>query len=234
MLTQYQQRTQLLLGDKDEARFNVDDLTLYINMARGQLASETECVRVLATLSVDSTTQVHQFSAISLGVSGVNAVISINQITYAVASGSKALHTRPFSWFNTYILSQPNPTPGPPAVWTQYSPGSTGSFYLNVLDGTYSLSLDCICQPNDLADDSSPEAISYPLTDAVPFFSAYYAALSTGDDDRAKRMYDEYQKFTGLGKIGDIPSVLPLSFTGSVDPFMQNRLGVQQQKGGQP
>ncbi len=234
MLDQYLQRTQLLLSDKSFEVFNELDLTNFINMARGQLATETECIRINGTLAVTAPTQVYPFSTISLGGAvGVNAVISVNQISYAVASGQKILHSRPYAYFNTYILSQPVPTAGPPSSWTQYGPGSTGSIYINLPDGPYTLTLDTACYPLDLTDDSSPEAISYPLTDAIPFFSAYYAAMTVGDLERSKRMYDEYSKFVGRGKIADMPSVLPQNFQSNSDginpasdPFLANRLGV--------
>lgn len=229
MLDQYLQRTRLLLTDADFSVFNEDDLTNYINMARGQLAAESDCIRVYGTLAVTAASQQYSFSTINLGgAAGVQGVLSVNQITYAVASGQKAMHSRPFAWFNQFILSQPVPTPGPPASWCQYGPGSLGSLFINLLDGAYTLSLDTECYPINLVDDTTVEAIPYTLTDAVPFFAAYFAALTTGNTDKAKAMFDEYQKFVGLGKIGDMPSVLPGNFSSGSDPFLANRLGLQQ------
>ncbi len=228
MLDQYVQRTQLLLKDPSFEVFNDGDLTNYVNMARGQLAGQTECVRVLGTLAVTSSSQLYGFTSIQLGgLTSVQAVFSVNQITYAVGSGQKSLHSRSFPWFNTYILSQPAPTPGPPAVWCQYGPGVNSDLYVNVLDGAYTLSLDCSCQPSNLSTDADAESIPYPLTDAVPFFAAYFAALTMGDKDKASDMYDEYKKFVGSGKGIDRPSVLPGNFGPDGDPFSPNRLGIQ-------
>lgn len=229
MLDQYLQRTRLLLTDADFSVFNEEDLVNYINMARGQLAAESDCIRVYGTLPVTAASQQYAFSTINLGgAAGVQGVLSVNQITYAVASGQKALHSRPFPWFNQFILSQPVPTAGPPASWCQYGPGALGSLFINLLDGPYTLSLDTECYPINLVDDTTAEAIPYTLTDAVPFFAAYFAALTTGNTDKAKAMFDEYQKFVGLGKLGDMPSVLPSNFSSGNDPFLANRLGLQQ------
>jgi hypothetical protein len=160
--------------------------------------------------------------------------VSINQITYTVASGQKPLHSRPFPWFNQYILAQPVPVAGPPTTWCPYGPGTLSSIYVNLPDGPYTLNLDTICQPNNLAQDADYEAIPYPLSDAVPFISAYLAAMTMGLDDKAERMWKEYRKFVALGDEGGIPAVLPSNFDGKMgDIFTQNRLAIQPQSRGQ-
>jgi len=46
-LTAYQQELQQLLGDEAEKRFNLANLTKFINRARRKIAGATQCVRVL-------------------------------------------------------------------------------------------------------------------------------------------------------------------------------------------
>jgi len=46
-LTAYQQQVQRLLHDPQASYYPVNDLTAYINLARGQIALEGQCVRVL-------------------------------------------------------------------------------------------------------------------------------------------------------------------------------------------
>lgn len=230
MLDQYLQRTQLLLADQSFEIFNPDDLTNFINMGRGQLAGEAECIRVYGDLSVDSTAQQYSFSSVTLTgfTSSVLGVLHVRQISYAIGQGQAALHSRTFPYFNTYILSQPLPTPTFPKVWSQYGQGTLGTLFFNVLDGPYALKLDTVCYPINLIDDTTPEALPYQFTDAVPFYAAYYAAMTVGAADAAKAWYDEYEKFVQRARAAATPGVLPTNFAQPPDPFVGNRLGLQQ------
>ena len=52
-------------------------------------------------------------------------------------------------------------------------------------------------------DSTTPEAIPYLWTDAVPFFAAYYALLSAQAGQRqgdADRMFARYQEFTNRAR----------------------------------
>jgi hypothetical protein len=46
-LTAYQQQTQRLLHDPNATYFSISDITAYINIARGQIAMEGQCIRQL-------------------------------------------------------------------------------------------------------------------------------------------------------------------------------------------
>lgn len=235
MLDQYMQRTQLLLNDPSFEMFNDGDLTNYINMARGQIAGEAECVRAYATLAVADTTQQYPFSSISLSgyTASVLGVLNVRQATYAIASGQKQMYSRPFPWFNSFILSQPVPVAGPPATWSQFGQGANGTLFINLVDQTYTLSLDTVCYPVPLVDDTTEEAIPYQWTDAVPFYAAYFAALTVGNKDQADAMWKEYEKFMGRSRGAATPSVLPTNFAQPPDPFINNRLGLQTGRGQQ-
>ena len=56
MLYEYLQDTQRLLRDQTQQLFNTEDLTRYINMARRQIAKETQCIRVLPPISAGIST----------------------------------------------------------------------------------------------------------------------------------------------------------------------------------
>ena len=47
MLFEYQQEVQQLLGDQSEQKFNLADLTNFINRARRKIAAATQCIRCL-------------------------------------------------------------------------------------------------------------------------------------------------------------------------------------------
>lgn len=226
-LFSYMQRVQLLLKDENFEQFNDEDVIRFINMGRGQIAATTQCIRVLGTLAVTAASQVYAFSAITGLGTGVAGAMNVQQVTYSVASGKKFVHVRPWPYFNLFYLSQPAPTAGPPVAWAQYAQGSAGSLYVNVLDGAYTLNVDCTAYPSDLALDADTEAIPYSWQDSIPFFACYLLAMTAQNFDVAEKFWKEFQKFVEMARAGANPSIMPLSFNGSPDPFRDNRLGIQ-------
>lgn len=232
MLDQYLQRTQLLLGDTSFEFFNEPDLTTYVNIARGQLAGESECIRLYRTLDVSDASQEYAFASIDLtGITtSVLGVLNVRQASFTVATGAKPLHSRPWPWFQQYVLSQPVPTAGPPSTWSQLGQGASGTLYVNILDGAYTLNLDVVGYPVNLTDDSTPEAIPYTWTDAVPYYAAYLALFAV-NPEKADRMFKEYERFVARARSNATPSVLPGNYPQSPDMMMANRLGMQQKAG---
>ena len=51
MLFEYLQQTQRLLADPNQAIFNIDDLTYYINLARNEVAAQGQCIRRVSPVS---------------------------------------------------------------------------------------------------------------------------------------------------------------------------------------
>lgn len=232
MLDTYLQRTQLLLGDQTFETFNEPDLVTYINIGRGQIAGAAECVRVYVTLAVTAASQQYAFSSITLGSysTSVQGVLNVRQIAYSVGDGQKPLYARPFPYFQQFVLGTAVPQAGPPKIWSQFGQGALGTLFFNKLDAAYTLSLDAVAYPIDLTDDSTPEALPYQWTDAVPFFAAYYALMAV-DPERSAMMYREYEKFEARARAQTTPAVLPGNAAQSTDPFMPNRLGMQSKAG---
>lgn len=78
-----------------------------------------------------------------------------------------------------------------PIIACQFGQGDQGTFQLSpVPNQVYPLELDCLGLPVDLIDDSTPEAIPYPWTDAVPFYAAWLA-LQERDDSRAEQIAEK-------------------------------------------
>ena len=106
----------------------------------------------------------------------------------------------------------------------------TGSIFVDPLPDTgYVAKLDAVCYPVDLVDDTTPEAIPYPWTDAVPFFAAYYALLSSQNATRqadADRMMARYSEFVSRARRTSNASVLPMTYEQSGDPTESNKLGL--------
>ena len=235
MLYSYMQRTQLLMSDVRDVAINPDDLVTYINIARGQLAGDSECVRNYATLALASNTRQYNFSSIVLGSpsAGIQGVLNIRQALINSGSGLQWIRPRAFEWFTLFRLNNPAPTTGMPNEYAQYNQGANGSIFVDpVPSGSFTLTLDTVCHPANLALDSDTEVIPYPWTDAVPFYAAYWAYMSLQMKDRADAMFTMYQVFTQRGRDQSTPSVLPYIRDQAQDPTVVNKIGVKVSPGG--
>lgn len=233
MLNQYLQMCQLLLKDPKEERFNIFDLQVFVNQARGQVAIESGCIQNYATMTVDDTSQQWPFTGIVLapGTTGVAGVLNVEMITFQIAGGARRVTTREWPFFNDEVLNNPAPVATWPYIWAQYGRGVAGVLFFNVLDGQYNLNLDTTCYPLPLTSNSSPDAIPFPWTDAVPYYAAYLALLTAQQPEAADAMFKLYELFTERGTRFSTSSVLPEQFSHTPDPFSVNRLGVTMSRG---
>jgi hypothetical protein len=218
-------------------------------MARGELAGEAECIRVIGTIQTSIGIRNYNFSGISLGTpstTGVAGAIHIRRISYNVALGQRWFAPRGWEYFDLYFLNNPVPVNGPPSEWSQYSQGASnvgalsgigagsqisGSFYLDPPpDLVYTLNCDCVCYPIVLSTDTDVEAIPYLFTDAVPYFATYLALLSAQTSARqadAERMFGYYQTFLQRARHFSNPSVNRGMYQQEPDPTRINKLGLQ-------
>ena len=255
MLTFYETQTKALLQNPGapSTLYSLTDIDRWINVARGQLSGESECIRVIGTVSTVIGQAVYPFSSVNIGVAattGIQGIINIQTMQYVVASGQAWMRPRNWPWFQLYHLNNPVPVQGPPQVWSQYGQGSSGqgsitgigtgtmasgSFYIDPPpDQIYKLNCDCTCYPIALAADTDVEAIPYLWTDAVPFFAAYYALLSSQTSARqadANRMFEAYKEFLERGRQFSNPSVNRYLYQQAKDPTQLNKLGIQPKQG---
>lgn len=245
MLTAYINQTRRLLQNPSAptALYSDADLTSWINIARGQLAGEAECIRRFCNLTTTPLTQVYNFSSLAHGtpaVTGVQGVIHVRSIRYDVGTtGHRWIAPRPWEWFELYVLNDPVPEPTYPKIWSQYGQGAEpdatgssngGSFYINVPDLVYLLNCDCVCYPIPLIDDTTVEAIPYLWIDAVPFFAAYYALLSAQSNVRvadAERYFNTYKMFVERARRAANPSVNRWMYQQGGDPAAGAKLQAQ-------
>lgn len=234
MLDAYLTQTRQLLQNPAAPNplYSAADLTSYINRARGQLAGESESIRAIGTLALVAGQRVYDFSSITVpnaATRGIAGVFKVRMSSYALGSGQRLMTVRGWEWFNTYKMNTPVPQEGQPEEWAQYGQGTTGSIYVDPLpDQAYTLSLDCVCTPEDLADDNDPEAIPFPWTDAVCFFAAYYALLSSQNAARqndADRMMSRYSEFTNRARRYSNPDLQRYVWSQSGDPTTPAKLG---------
>ena len=240
MLTQYLIQTKQLLQNpgSPSALYSDTDLTSWVNRARGQLAGDSECIRNMASLTLVSGQRVYPFSAIALGSpsSGIKDVFKVSTAWYQIASGQIWFRPRSFEWFSLYSLNNPVPASGPPKVWSQYGQGVNGTIYIDPLPNfSYVCPIDTVCQPIDLVDDTTVEAIPFPFTDAVPYFAAYLALLSAQAPARqadGDKMLQRYSEFKDRARRYSTPSVLPGLYAQVPNVVRPNQLGMSGQGAG--
>lgn len=246
MLNTYITRVQRLLQNPQAptSLYTTADITDYINMARGQLAGEAECIRYQATFSAAAGTRTYAFSSLSTGVAattGIQGVIHVRSLFYSIGSGQLWVTPRSWEYFEFYFLNNAVPDSGAPQRWAQYGQGSApsinfggGSLYLDPLpDTSYTMTADCVCYPINLVLDADREAIPYLWTDAVPFLAAYYAYLSSQGGARqaeADRMYGYYQTYVERARKAVNPSVLRSQYEQAPQPVKPLPTGGGQQR----
>lgn len=231
LLSQYLSITQSLIQTPQSPipLLTTPLLTTYINIARGQVAGQGECLPAIGDLSVYTGPQSYPFSSISFPESTIiGGVINVRMIQVALPGGGvQRLYPREWPWYVSFVSARTVPKPGRPKIWTQYRQGSLGVIYFNPLDTGYTLYVDAICYPTDLVDDSTPDGIPYLWSDAVPFYAAYYAYMAMQRQADADHMLQRYQELMVSARASVTPQVQPGSYPQGPDPMAPNRLAVQ-------
>ncbi len=195
VLSDYLQQTQRLLNDPTSAEFNVFDLTIYINTARGQIAASTQCLRYTGTFVTASAQQDYPIASVS-APTGVQAALNVRMLTISISAGFKLMEERPWEWFFTYFFSVPAPASGRPEKWAVQEQGPLGKISLSPIPNqAYIIFCDTVGYPVSLDDDSTPEALPYLWTDAVPYFAAYMAYLEKQRQADADAMLQKWMLF---------------------------------------
>ena len=195
------------------------------------MAGEGRCIRSIGSIATVAGQRSYNFSGVSVSsIPGVQGILNIRSIQYAVADGQKWVDVRGWTWFNYYHLNNPEPPSGPPAQWSQLGQGVAGTVYLDPIpDTAYTLLCDVTCYPIPLVDDSTVEAIPYLWTDAVPYFAAYLAYLSAQSPVRqndAARMFEHYTTFVERAREYSTPDVNAYIYPQNRDPVQISKLGL--------
>lgn len=203
------------------------------------------------TVSTVVNQQLYDFASINIGVpsfTGVQAVLNVRSLSYNSGGGGLWIPPRPWPWFQLYELNNATPQPGPPRTWAVFAQGAApgnaggqasivgGNFYISPPpDDVYVLTANSACYPVPLVDDTTPEAIPYLWTDAVPFFAAYFALMSAQTNARmadAAQMYKgHYNEFMDRARKQANPDTGRWQYDQAQDPVQALKLGI---KGGAP
>lgn len=177
--------------------------TTFINLARQQIAGDGECVRCTGGLALTNGTQSYTFASIGgFSLAGVTGVLSVRQ----GAIGNRVLDLRSWEWFLHYRTG----SSGAPVMMAQQLQGANGNLSFDPIpNGTFTIVLDIVGNPQGLALDADPEAIPYPWTDAVPFYAAWLALMSLQRQLDADKMYERYLNLMARARKDTTPTVLP-------------------------
>lgn len=154
-------------------------------------------VSPINTLNVGQ--EVYPFSDIYLGNwPGVDTIHSIRSVSVIYANYRYSLPMYAFSEYQAKIRQFPFQYQYVPSFCSQFGQGAGGSFYAYPLPSqTYQWEFDCLCLPQDmLVDNSIPEAIPQPWTDAVPYMTAQLAMMELGNFNAAKYYEQQFDKMT--------------------------------------
>lgn len=237
-LTAYENSTRQLIQALTSTVPLIDTATLdqYINTARNQVAGEGTCIVVpQAVLSVAPPAQSYSFSDIVVptGFAGTGNILNVRQASWQVGPpGQLPVYPRAWPWFKTYLLDQPAPIAGPPMDFAQFGQGTSGTLWINLLDGPYTLLLDVVCLPIPLIDDGTPDAIPQLWEDAVPFYAAWLGMQNVQRQADADMMMTRYHDMMNRARSFATPEQMPGLYSQGPDLALQNRYGIAASSGG--
>jgi hypothetical protein len=163
----------------------------------GAGATATVAISPINTLNIGQ--EVYPFSSIYLGNwPGVDSVHAIKSASVIYANYRYMLPMYAFSTYQSQIRQYPFQYQYVPTFCSQFGQGAGGSFYAYPLPSqTYQWEFDCFCLPTDMTlDNSVPEAIPQPWTDAVPYMAAQLAYMELQNLNMAKYYQTEFDRMT--------------------------------------
>lgn len=188
--------TDVIVQDGGDGYF-APQITITDSTGPGTGATATLSLSPINTLNIGQ--EVYAFSDIYLGIwPGVDTVHAIKSASVIYANYRYTLPMYAFSTYQSQIRQYPFQYQYVPTFCSQFGQGAGGSFYAYPLPSqTYQWEFDCFCLPQDmLIDNSIPEAIPQPWTDAVPYFAAAMGYLELQNMNAARFYLDEFDKRT--------------------------------------
>lgn len=156
----------------------------------------TASATVSSINTVNQNQEVYPFANAPLGdTPGVGSIFAVKSVTIIFDNLRYILPCYSFSTYQNYIRNYPFQYSYVPTVCSQYGQGGNGSlYYYPQPQQTYQTEWDAFCLPINLVDDTTPEAIPLPWSDAVPYFAAYLALLEMQKANDARGMLELFDK----------------------------------------
>lgn len=163
--------------------------------------------------------EIYTFASLSTVVqatAGVQGVMGLRSIAVSWGSLKPMLQKWVWSDFQAYLRSNNTGLQSWPAVWSQYGQGAAGSIYVYPLPSTIAQwDWDTYCYPVKLVDDTTPEIIPYPWTDAIQYYAAYLAYDNSQRKGDADRMFATYERFMKRARALSEPDYVPDPYEGA-------------------
>ncbi len=160
-------------------------------------ASATLNVSPINTLNIGQ--EQYAFSDIYLGNwPGVDSVYMIKSVSVIYTNYRYSLPMYAFSVYQAMVRQFPFQYQYVPSFASQFGQGAGGTFFAYPLPSqTYQWEFDCFCLPQDmLLDNSIPEVIPQPWTDAVQFMAAQLVMQEIQNFNAAKFYEAQFDKRT--------------------------------------
>ena len=225
-LQAYIAQTQRLLNDENAQFWSVGDLQNYINIGRNTIATQSECLVANGSLSTVNGQQSYPMSSLSPPTALATA-INARTILSQIANKLAVIPNRPWQWFVNFALNGSDVTAvAVPTLWSMQNQGSLGTiWFAPVPNGTILMEVEASWTPVPLINDTTPEALAYPWTDAVPYFAAYMALIQAQRLGDSQRMLGWFNGFMIAARTGVTPQWNPNAspsqkgVAGSIDPM---------------
>lgn len=141
----------------------------------------------------------YAFSDIYLGAwPGVDSVYMIKSVSVIYSNYRYSLPMYAFSVYQSQIRQYPWQYSYVPSFCSQFGQGVDGTFFAYPLPSqTYQWEFDCFCLPTDMRlDNSIPEAIPQPWTDAVQYMACQLVFQELGNLNAARYYEMQFDKRT--------------------------------------
>ena len=143
--------------------------------------------------------EVYNFSDIDLGGwAGVDSVYAIKSVSIVYSNYRYSVPIYAFSVYQAMIRQYALNYQYVPSFGSQFGQGTNGSFFLYPPPSqTYQFEYDCFCLPQDMRlDNSIPEVIPQPWTDAVQYMAVQLAFQELQNFNAAKFYEQQFDKRT--------------------------------------
>lgn len=143
------------------------------------------------------------------GVKGVIDSLSISVNWGGVSRPT--LDWRPWEDFQAYCRAYAVLNTSYPSVWTVYNDGPLGEIWMFPIPSQYGeIELDAICEPVDLVNDDTPEAIPAAFHNSIKFGAASLAFLTSQRYAQAQVLENMFAERLGVARVsvdrGKVPS----------------------------
>jgi hypothetical protein len=172
-------------------------VTITDSAGPGHGATATLTISPINTLNIGQ--EVYNFSDIFIGNwPGVASVHAIKSVSVIYANYRYSLPQYSFSTYQSQIRSYPFMYQYVPTFCCQRGQGAGGDLMMYPLPSqTYQVEYDCFCLPQDLLiDNSIPEAIPEPWTDAVQYMAVQLAYQELQNWNAARFYEQQFDKRT--------------------------------------